>query len=76
LAMASPGRGFAFKRIFWSLVRDGTRLRTEIEGVPSGCFLTIADYVREVLEGRRETWYGVWVEDRAGSVPDGVRKRV
>jgi len=55
---------FAFKRIICSLVRDGTRLKTVIEGCNQGCFLTMPEYVREVLDGRRPSAYGVWVPDR------------
>lgn len=72
--MVEGSNGYAFKRIVWSLVRDGTRLKTAVEGVPRGCFLTVSDYAREVLDGKRQSCYGVWVEDRAG--PDSAQKRV
>ena len=62
--MAEGNTGHAFKRILWSLVRDGSRLKTEIEGVPNGCFLTVSEYAREVLDGKRQSCYGVWIEDR------------
>ena len=66
---------YAFKRITWSLVRDGTRLKTVIEGVPQGCFLTVSDYAREVLDGKRQTCYGLWFGDRAVFDPDRDWKR-
>jgi hypothetical protein len=55
---------FAFKRIYWSLVRDGTRFRAELEGHPEGCFLSIPDYVRQVLDGNSSRNFGVWIPSR------------
>ncbi len=62
--MAVDESPFAFKRITWSLVRDGTRLKSVIEGHDNGCFLTIPDYIRDVLDGKRQSCYGVWIPDR------------
>ena len=63
------GNDYAFKRIFWSLVRDGARLKVVIEGHSHGCFLTMPEYVREVLDGKRQSCYGVWVPDRVKDSP-------
>jgi hypothetical protein len=65
--VAGESGGYAFKRIIFSLVRDGTRLKSVIEGHDEGCFSTISGYVREVLDGKRQSCYGVWLPDRRGS---------
>ena len=62
--MVESNGDYAFKRIVFSLVRDGTRLKTAIEGCDEGCFLTMPDYVREVLDGKRQSGFGVWIRNR------------
>lgn len=72
--MIESNADYAFKHIIWSLVRDGTRLKTVVEGVPRGCFLTVSEYARDVLDGKRQTCYSVWLQDRAGSETAQNRK--
>lgn len=54
-----------FGRVVISLVREGTLLKIAVEGYENeGCFTVIRDYAKEVLDGRRERAYGIWLSDR------------
>jgi hypothetical protein len=61
--LADSGRRFG--RVVISLVREGTLLKIAVEGYEDeGCFTVIRDYAKEVLDGRREEAYGIWLEDK------------
>lgn len=53
------------RRVVLSLVRDGTRLKIVIEGDSSGCYSVVVDLAREVVDGKRQSCYGVWLPDRS-----------
>lgn len=68
--MSGNGGNFpVFKRVLFSLVREGTRLKVVMEGYEQyGCALGINDYVRGVLDGKGDAW-GIWLHPRK----DGVK---
>jgi len=54
-----------FGRVVISLVREGTLLMIAVEGYEDeGCFTVIRDYAKEVLDGKREKAFGIWLSDR------------
>jgi hypothetical protein len=63
--LADSGR--LFGRVVISLVREGTLLKIAVEGYENqGCFTVIRDYAKEVLDGRREKAYGIWLVEKRG----------
>jgi len=54
-----------FGRVVISLASDGKLLKIALEGFEDeGCFTVIRDYAKEVLEGKREKAWGVWLSGR------------